>query len=150
MRLLILSLMLLLLSLNSAYAQRPSPTPSLAAPNNTSGDNANASPYYPTPVPNPATVTGRTLYETQLAWGILGFGAFVLILVVALAWKVNKGFGLITFRIFGLTLVITSGLFLIVTGYSQDQMAPMFALLGTIAGFIFGKTADASGSKDKD
>jgi hypothetical protein len=93
-----------------------------------------------------AAQSQKTLYEVQLGWGVLGFGAIVLLLVVAVVWKVNKGFGPLTFRIFGLTLVITAGLFLIVTGYSQDQIAPMFALLGTIAGFIFGK---ASSGRDE-
>ena len=34
---------------------------------------------------------------------------------------------------------LIAGLFLIFAGYSQDQMAPMMGLLGTVAGYLLGK-----------
>ena len=40
----------------------------------------------------------------------------------------------------GLTLVLVAGLFLITAGYSQNQVAPMMGLLGTIVGFLLGTT----------
>jgi hypothetical protein len=44
-----------------------------------------------------------------------------------------------SFRVFAMTLVITSGLFLLTTGLSGAQLAPMMALLGTVAGYILGR-----------
>jgi hypothetical protein len=92
--------------------------------------------------------SGRTLYETQLGWAVLGFGLFAIALEIALMLRLKKGWGVQAIRIVGITLVLTSGLFLIVTGYSQEQIAPMIGLLGTIIGFLLGKTSD--GTKEKD
>jgi hypothetical protein len=41
--------------------------------------------------------------------------------------------------LFGLTILVSGGLFLIAAGYSEDQMSPVIGLLGTIAGFVLGK-----------
>jgi hypothetical protein len=38
------------------------------------------------------------------------------------------------------TLIVTSTLFLITAGYSNNQIAPAMGLLGTIAGYLLGKT----------
>lgn len=44
------------------------------------------------------------------------------------------------FRVFGLTLIIISGVFLITAGYSEYQIASMMGLLGTVAGYLLAKT----------
>ena len=87
-----------------------------------------------------ASLGGRTDSEFYLSLGVLVFGIIVLSLQVALMFKVNKGWGPNTVRINGLTLVIISGVFLITAGYSQEQIAPMIGLLGTIAGYLLGKS----------
>jgi hypothetical protein len=46
------------------------------------------------------------------------------------------------FKMVGLVLVVSAGLFLIVAGYTQQQIAPMMGLLGTIAGYLLGKGDD--------
>ena len=43
-------------------------------------------------------------------------------------------------KIAGLALVLSVGLSLIVVGYSQQQVAPMMGLLGTVAGYLLGRT----------
>jgi len=43
-------------------------------------------------------------------------------------------------KIFGSFLVISSAIFLIVAGYSEQQISPVIGLLGTIVGYILGKT----------
>jgi hypothetical protein len=54
----------------------------------------------------------------------------------------NKYWDTWAIKIVGLTLVITAGLFLIVAGYSQDQVAPMMGILGTVVGYLLGKDVD--------
>jgi hypothetical protein len=42
-------------------------------------------------------------------------------------------------RIFGTILIISSSIFLIVAGYTSQQIAPAMGLLGTLAGYLLGK-----------
>jgi hypothetical protein len=49
-------------------------------------------------------------------------------------------------RVLGTILIVFSTLFLLVAGYTDAQVAPAFGLLGTIAGYIFGKSASAPAS----
>jgi hypothetical protein len=79
-----------------------------------------------------------------LSVGVLVFGLVVLGMIVLLRLKAASAEST-TFRLFGLTLVITAGLFLIVAGYSQQQIAPMMGLLGTVAGYLLGKSEDVKG-----
>jgi hypothetical protein len=88
----------------------------------------------------PPELGGRSEMELYLSLGVLLFGLIILGLQVGLMFKVGKGWGPNSIRISGLTLVIISGLFLITAGYSQDQIAPMVGLLGTIAGYLLGKS----------
>jgi hypothetical protein len=43
-------------------------------------------------------------------------------------------------RVFGVSLIIFGTLFIIVSGYSSEQIAPAMGLFGTIAGYVLGKT----------
>ncbi|MHC2289859.1 hypothetical protein [Bradyrhizobium barranii] len=43
------------------------------------------------------------------------------------------------YKAFLILIVVFSALFLIVAGYTDQQTAPVFSLLGTIAGYIFGR-----------
>jgi membrane glycosyltransferase len=45
-------------------------------------------------------------------------------------------------RLMMITLIIFSILFLIAAGYSNDQIAPAIGLLGTIAGYLLGKSSN--------
>ena len=92
-------------------------------------------------VPDKPATVGRTLLENVLSIAVLAFGLILagILTIVALKSKSEKAFGTNYVKLVGLTLVITSGLFLICAGYSQDQIAPMSALLGTIAGYLLGK-----------
>ena len=42
-------------------------------------------------------------------------------------------------RIFGTILIISSSIFLIVAGYTSQQIAPAMGLLGTLAGYLLSK-----------
>lgn len=52
-------------------------------------------------------------------------------------------------RVFGTILILVATLFLIVAGYSSTQIAPAMGLLGTVAGYLLGKSSNKSGPKEK-
>lgn len=83
----------------------------------------------------------RTADETYMGWGVLVFGIVIIGMEIAVMLRLKKGWGTQSIRITGITLVLISGIFLIVAGYSQEQIAPMIGLLGTIIGFLLGKTS---------
>ena len=82
----------------------------------------------------------RSVWELYLSLAVLLFGLLILGGQMAIMLKVGKGWGPNAIRISGLTLVIISGVFLLTAGYSQEQIAPMIGLLGTIAGYLLGKS----------
>jgi hypothetical protein len=92
------------------------------------------------PVPTVPPSRGRSMTEIYLSWGILLFGLVVLSLEVIVLLKQKQGWGANSTRIVGLTLVVVSGVFLITAGYSESQIAPMIGLLGTIVGYLLGKS----------
>jgi heme/copper-type cytochrome/quinol oxidase subunit 3 len=83
---------------------------------------------------------GRTPTEMWLSVAVLIFGLTFMVAQAVVMVKKKDGWGPYSTRIAGLTLVIVAGLFLITAGYSQDQIAPMIGLLGTIAGYLLGKS----------
>jgi hypothetical protein len=66
----------------------------------------------------------------------LVFGLAVLSMQGRLFVKKNQGIGSQYIRLFGLTLIMVFAVFLVTTGYSQEQVSPAFTLLGTIAGYL--------------
>lgn len=88
----------------------------------------------------PPDYGARSALELYLSLAVLGFGLIILVLQMAVMLKLGKGWGPNAIRISGLTLVVICGVFLITAGYSQDQIAPMIGLLGTIAGYLLGKS----------
>lgn len=73
-----------------------------------------------------------------LSIGVLVFGAFAMGIMTYLL-KTQGGSPLLLPG-FSLPLIIMSAIFLVVTGYSQEQIAPVVGLLGTIVGYILGKS----------
>lgn len=72
---------------------------------------------------------------------VLAFG-FATICITA--WLLRKERNsLIVLRTLATTLIITFAVFLIVAGYSDQQIAPAMGLLGTIAGYLLGKDTHA-------
>ncbi len=70
---------------------------------------------------------------------VLAFGLFISVLM---AYLVKSGKDPETLlRSFGTILIIIVAVFLIVAGYSEKQIAPVIGLLGTVAGYILGKSS---------
>jgi hypothetical protein len=74
-----------------------------------------------------------------LSIAILVFGVLIFGIVVALQFKLAHGWGPHTTRMAGFTLLITSALFLVTTEIRQEALGAAFTLLGTIAGYLFGR-----------
>lgn len=78
----------------------------------------------------------------ELSFSILIFGLLVLGL---LAWMVTKTKASLNglLRAFALILIIVAAIFLIVAGYTEQQIAPAMGLLGTIAGYLLNTSRQA-------
>jgi hypothetical protein len=87
---------------------------------------------------------GRSSEELMLSLGVLVFGLIVIGAEVAVMLKRKVGWGPAGTQIVGLTIVAVAGMFLITAGYTSDQIAPMIGLLGTIAGYLLGKSTQGS------
>jgi hypothetical protein len=68
---------------------------------------------------------------------VLLFGVVTMLLVAGLLKSGRESEAVL--RVFGTVLILVSTLFLIVAGYSSQQIAPALGLLGTIAGYLLGK-----------
>lgn len=78
---------------------------------------------------------------------VLIMGAFVIVMLGYLISKGRQPEPLL--RAFGTILIIISSIFLVVAGYSDKQIAPVMGLLGTIAGYLLGKSSSPSKPSDK-
>lgn len=78
---------------------------------------------------------------------VLLFGAFVITAEIFVMVKLEKGWGQSNKQIVGITLIIITGLFLATGDYTKEYVAPMFGLLGAIAGYLFGAGVDKSNGK---
>lgn len=84
-----------------------------------------------------------------LSYSILVFGLLVLLLMSTLVAKFNVNINRIL-RAFALVLIIVAAVFLIVAGYTEDQIAPVMGLLGTIAGYLLGSRHSSGESVETD
>lgn len=82
----------------------------------------------------------RSNIEIYLSLGVLAFGLILIVFTGFVALKKNSGWDQEATRIFAISVIVTAGLFLITAGYSDQQIAPMFGLLGTIVGYLLGKS----------
>lgn len=77
-----------------------------------------------------------------LTTSLLIFGLLVLALMTYLVvQKKNTGQVL---RLFTVPVVIVASVFLVLTGYSNEQITPVVGLLGTIVGYILGSHSTRS------
>ena len=84
-----------------------------------------------------------TQIMVPLTVGILIFGLVVLLLMSYVLLRSNRP-PISILRAFCVPLIIVAALVLVIAGYTQDQIAPVIGLLGSIAGYLLGKS-DAGG-----
>ncbi|MEO3404944.1 hypothetical protein AAFN85_13645 [Mucilaginibacter sp. CAU 1740] len=82
-----------------------------------------------------------TSYEFMLSVSILIFGLFVIFVELYLI-KTNRISQDRAVKFIIITLVIISTIYLITAGYNNNQIAPATGLLGTIAGYLLGRTGN--------
>jgi hypothetical protein len=90
------------------------------------------------PEKSDSEVKPMTLFEFQLSIIVLSFG-FLIVLIEVFLIKTRRISSEDSIKFITITLIITSTLFLITAGYSNNQIAPAVGLLGTIAGYLLGK-----------
>lgn len=95
---------------------------------------------YPLPKPGSASEVEQVWHALMptLASSILLFTLFALLLAAALLWK-KQCSALEILRIFGVILIIGLSSFLLVAGYSDEQLTPIVGLFGAIVGYLLGK-----------
>jgi hypothetical protein len=73
---------------------------------------------------------------TRLSGSFLLFGGAICAVTAALLWRRCRAADIL--RAFSLPLIIVSAVYLVVTGYSDQQISSVIGLLGAIAGYILG------------
>jgi len=89
-------------------------------------------------IPEP-TVAEKMNFAKEMSLYVLGFGLVLSIFTGVIALR-TKGWNREATNVFTVTIIITAGLFLMTAGYSSEQIAPMYGLLGTVVGYLLGKT----------
>lgn len=93
-------------------------------------------------------VSGQAASSTKALWtpelvmslstGILVFTAFILVLITYILIKCKLRGGYIL-KMYTIVLIISFSAYLCVTGYDNNQLAPILGLFGAIAGYLLGK-----------
>lgn len=81
----------------------------------------------------------RTIQENMLGILLLLLGSVTVIMEMRLI-KARQFSDDSAIKLIIITLVIFGSIFLIVAGYFSERLAPAFGLLGTISGYLLGKT----------
>ncbi|WP_305041546.1 hypothetical protein [Geoalkalibacter sp.] len=77
-----------------------------------------------------------------LSISILVFSLIALIMATILLWRTSAQPSQIL-RVFGILTIIGFSAFLLVVGYSNEQLTPIIGLFGAIAGYLLGKDSKA-------
>ncbi|MBY5643743.1 hypothetical protein [Rhizobium leguminosarum] len=91
-------------------------------------------------------ITYKTPWETSLTVMALILAVAFLLLYCALHVFVRQKIDESAIRYFIIVMVIGSAVFVLTAGYDDKQAAPLYALFGTLVGYLFGKS---QGETDK-
>jgi hypothetical protein len=98
----------------------------------------------------PGLVGIRTNFELLLTLGILLAGLLFALIVLYMSTRALAGATETISRLFTVVLMVTAVLVLITAGYSNDQIAPVFGLFGTIVGYVLGRRGDGAAGPPPD
>jgi hypothetical protein len=85
-----------------------------------------------------STTEAMTMSASVLVFGVIVIG------IIAYLIRIGSNTEELL-KVFGTSLIIIYAIFLVVAGYSDEQMAPVIGLLGTIAGYILGRSSSRGG-----
>lgn len=94
------------------------------------------------PPPNGGTITTGWVFARVELFGAAAI-VFFSVFVTAAAYFLRKGAGFseeAVIRLVSLILIVSGTLFLVTLGYSAQQIAPALGILGTIAGYMLGRS----------
>lgn len=91
------------------------------------------------PPVNADLMPAKSSQEIWLSFGVLFFG---IVVVMAQGFIINKREEPLnqSLKYLSVTLIIVGSLFLVTAGYGNSQIAPIIGLLGTVAGYLLGRT----------
>lgn len=89
------------------------------------------------------TTNAMTISATVLVFGLM--------VIMTIAYLIQRGRNPEELlKIFGTTLIVVMAVFLVVAGYSDQQISPVMGLMGTIAGYLLGRNAHSNEPPKKD
>lgn len=84
--------------------------------------------------------------DDGLAVSVLVFGIAVLALQCGVMLKRGTGWGPMSFRLVGFSIVAIAAMFFAVADVNEDTVAPTFGILGAIVGYLAGTSAKENGT----
>jgi hypothetical protein len=144
-----LILLLPLLALPATYAVAQPPATPAEVPTSPPATGAPANTIQPASAETPPSISAAELsarFATQQTWLAIIIAA-IIIGAFCLMYAFNRAANDFS-RHYIVIVVVVSSIFLLVMGYSEQQVAPAFGLLGTILGYMFGR-ASATADKTK-
>ena len=84
------------------------------------------------------------IQNIYLSWALLGFGALIICFELYILNKRGNPWNEMNFKVVTTSLVIIMATFLVVAGFSNEQITPIVGLLAAIVGYILGKDAGIS------
>lgn len=95
--------------------------------------------------PNAKTPWWSTHDAMTISASVLIFGAFLIAIAsVAMFRGASESTVL---RVYGMLTIIVMAVFLVVAGYDAQQMGPVIGLLGTLAGYLVGRSSSTTSEK---
>ncbi|PTR09979.1 hypothetical protein C8R32_10266 [Nitrosospira sp. Nsp5] len=99
--------------------------------------------HYSAPFSYGSYLTSR---EALTSFAVLGFGLLMAIVSTYLL-QVAKVAATEVIRLVALLVIVTGVLFLVAAGYAVENIAPALGLLGTVAGYLLGRSEKKDTSK---
>lgn len=89
----------------------------------------------------PKTPWWSTHDAMTISASVLIFGALLIVLASIAMFRGAPAATVL--RVYGMLTIIVMAVFLVVAGYDAQQMSPVIGLLGTLAGYLVGRSASS-------
>lgn len=120
---------------------------SVFAQNLIQSDTAPVAVNYP-PMSTTGEIPLKSDFELYLSIGVLVFGLMVFIIQIIFFITSKKNNYSQPDKLLTVNLIIIAAVFLVTAGYSNEQIAPIIGLMGTIAGYVIGRQSNKESNND--